>query len=199
MPRKSLVRDLTGHVFGRLKVVSRAEDIVYPSGKCTAWLCRCSCGVEKVIRGNDLKSGRTRSCGCLNVDSSTTHGMRNTRVYREWAGMKERVSKDPKYLSVDLCNEWETSFEKFYDWAVHNGYDDTLTLDRIDGTKGYCPENCRWVGYKEQIRNRKNTLRLKDGTSLADYAESIGVSPMVDGHPSKEYERLKRQLKKMEV
>ena len=86
------------------------------------------------------------------------------RIHHIWSGMKERVRKPPSvrsyhkmacYVALDLTldPEWE-KFENFYRWAMANGYRDDLTIDRIDGSKGYCPENCRWATWEEQNRNR---------------------------------------------
>ncbi|MBR1921870.1 MAG: hypothetical protein IJ829_07725 [Kiritimatiellae bacterium] len=89
------------------------------------------------------------------------------RIYRIWAEMKRRVRKTPGfrrnhpnscYLALDLtlAPEWE-KFENFYRWAMAHGYRDDLTIDRIDGSKGYAPENCRWATWEEQNRNRHMT------------------------------------------
>lgn len=90
--------------------------------------------------------------------------MFGTRLYTIWASMKARVKnkndKDfPRYgaLGIALCSEWEL-FENFYEWAMNNGYEDTLSIDRIDGTKGYEPSNCRWATAKQQQNNVKTNV-----------------------------------------
>ena len=87
------------------------------------------------------------------------------RLYRVWNNIKLRVSHCPSvlrdrhakyYAQVTLCEEWR-HFPSFMRWAMSHGYRDDLTIDRIDGTRGYCPENCRWATYSEQNRNRHYT------------------------------------------
>ena len=87
------------------------------------------------------------------------------RIHRVWQNMKARTSQPPAYRKqrqakyyrhVTLCEEWR-HFPGFMRWAMSHGYRDDLTIDRIDGSRGYCPENCRWATRSEQIRNRRMT------------------------------------------
>ena len=91
------------------------------------------------------------------------HGMNGTRIYREWCHMRERCfskrHKSYKHYGgkgIKVCEEWDNSFIPFYEWAMANGYNDTLTLDRIDVNGNYEPSNCRWITNLEQQRNKKN-------------------------------------------
>lgn len=163
--------DLTGQRFGRLAVIKRAG---YKRERIT-WLCRCDCGTETVITGHELKCGGTKSCGCLKVDTGKTinliHGMSYTRLHRTWDGMKARCfnSNHHKYKDyggrgITVCDEWRNSFEAFRDWAISNGYSETLTIDRIDVDGNYCPENCRWATAEVQMNNmRTNKLLTFNG------------------------------------
>lgn len=153
--------DLTGQHFGRLTVINRAPSL----NGATRWNCRCDCGVEKVIRASELRSGSTLSCGCYDREMSslknTKHGKYGTRPYRIWRSMKTRCY-NPNHSwykryggrGIAVCNEWRDDFMSFYNWAMSNGYQDDLTIDRIDNDKGYSPDNCRWISVKKQQNNR---------------------------------------------
>lgn len=91
-----------------------------------------------------------------------THGLRKTRLYRIWANIKTRCynHNDPHFQrwgakGITVCDEWKDDFKAFYDWAMSNGYEEHLTIDRIDNDKGYSPDNCRWATVKEQNQNKK--------------------------------------------
>lgn len=159
--------DLIGQKFGRLTVVAEAPN--YKSGK-ARWRCVCDCGGETITATNQLRSGRTKSCGCLRIEAATqtrknvaTHGMTGTRIYKCWSGMKGRVKRNDHYKSVTICDEWKNDFTAFYAWSIANGYSDNLTLDRIDTTGNYEPSNCRWVDYKVQENNRTNNHIIEIG------------------------------------
>jgi hypothetical protein len=154
--------DFSGTKFGRLFAEYRYID---ESGR-TMYHCKCDCGNEKNVWCESLKSGKTKSCGCLRAETTsrrnTTHGMRKTRLYRIWLAMKNRClnpnSNRYQYYGgkgVKICDSWVSNFLCFYNWAVKNGYRDDLTIDRIDSDKNYCPENCRWATYAEQEHNKK--------------------------------------------
>lgn len=168
--------DLTGQRFGRLTVIERANNYISPKGEPKArWICLCDCGNVAEVNGNDLRKGHTKSCGCLNIESaisnlagvSITHGKSYTRLYKIWSNMKTRCcnpqNKDyAKYggRGIAICEEWLCKFQAFYDWAMSNGYQDDLSIDRIDNEKGYSPENCRWASRLAQVENRRNTRKV---------------------------------------
>lgn len=90
------------------------------------------------------------------------YGVAATRLYRIWGGMKSRCynpnQRNYKYYGakgIEVCEEWKSSFEAFRKWATENGYQEDLTIDRIDGDKGYSPDNCRWTTMSEQLKNRR--------------------------------------------
>lgn len=149
--------------FGKLTVISFHR--INKDGN-REWWCECECGAHTVAKTNALKSGHKKSCGCLKRDPliHTTHGESKTRLYREWLEMKKRgKSKKGDYKNIFLYDEWKNDFIKFKDWALENGYNDSLTLDRIDTTKNYRPSNCRWTSSKVQNNNRIDTIYIPCG------------------------------------
>lgn len=171
MPKKS---NLVGQRFGRLTVLSAAGRI---GTSAMRWNCQCDCGNKTVVYGHFLKSGHTRSCGCLANESiakrSTTHGQYESRLYNIWHGMKARCYRKSateyrRYGSrgIGICDEWREDFQSFYNWAMSNGYADNLSIDRIDNNGNYCPENCRWVDIITQNNNKSsNRIVTANGES----------------------------------
>lgn len=185
----SKVHDLTGQHFFMLTVLERAGS---NKRRRATWLCQCECGNEKIIDGDSLIQGKTKSCGCYqpqavrkyNVENKTTHGKRYTRIYKEWASMKNRCYgkrdyKNYRSRGIVVCDEWKNDFMAFYSWAMSHGYADNLTLDRKDVNGNYCPENCRWATPKEQANNKRNSHYLThDGEThtIAEWAEIKGIN-----------------------
>ena len=185
--------NLIGNRFGRLVVL---EEYFEPSRKCTYWICKCDCGVKtKPISGSELKRGRVQSCGCLKIErikeANTIHGGRYTKLHYIWQNMKQRCNNSsgrdyPNYggRGITVCNEWNNSFEAFYEWATANGYNASVkrgecTLDRIDVNGNYEPSNCRWVTQKEQCNNlRKNLVIEIDGMkkTAKQWADESGLN-----------------------
>lgn len=185
------LNDLTGKTFGRLKVLHRAEDKYYPSGRHDIqYRCKCECGNEITILGIHLRSGHTQSCGCFRIETAkkimTTHGKTNTRLHNIWKNMKGRClnkNHDDYHLyggrGISICQEWVDSFAAFEEWAIANGYSDTLTLDRCDVNGNYCPDNCRWITQKSQCNNtRRNILITFNGEThtMKQWALMLGIN-----------------------
>lgn len=183
-------KDLTGMRFGRLTAIKRIADHIEPSGRKVAmWECACECGNTIAVPAKRLKGGITKSCGCLQKDhpNGTKHGFAHTTLYNIYKGMIKRCYyksengyKNYGGRGIAVCDEWKNDNEKFFAWAIDNGYRNGLTIDRIDNSKGYCPENCRWVDMKAQCNNRRSnhiiTYNNKSQT-LTQWAEEYGIPP----------------------
>ena len=153
---------MINQVFGKLKVIEEADPYVSPKGvKQRKWLCECECGTRKRVLQQALKSGSTVSCGCYNASKNKTHNKSNSREYNIWRSMKKRchLISDPHYKQygnkgITVCNKWRNSFSAFIEdmGSAPANY----TIDRIDNTKGYYKENCRWASRVTQNQNRKN-------------------------------------------
>ena len=164
------VCDLTGKRFGKLVVIERTETPANVKAKRPYWLCLCDCGKETTVSGANLQSG-VSSCGCKRRESRPkTHGCAShkkyNRLYHIWNGIKYRCynekSKDfPHYggRGIKMCNEWLHDFPAFREWAYTNGYQETLTIDRLDVNGYYEPKNCRWATVAEQNRNKTTTKK----------------------------------------
>lgn len=152
---KSFKKDLKGQRFGKLTIL----EFVPTEDDQSHWMCRCDCGNITIAKQGHLHSGNTRSCGCSKLKKVQTHKLSRTRLYRTWSNMKQRCY-NPNSCSFDrygkkgivVCDEWLNDFKAFYDWSIENGYDDNLTIDRIDSSGNYCPENCQWITNSENSR-----------------------------------------------
>ena len=173
--------DLTGRRFGRLTVIEESGKL----GKKVAWLCKCDCGNYKRVRAHHLKGGQITSCGCYQREQTSTHHLSYTKLYRAWASMKDRCynTNAVEYCrygqrGIKVCEEWRDHFESFAEWAYANGYEEGLSIDRIDVNGNYEPSNCRWVDMKAQGRNRRsNHLLTLNGEThcVAEWSEITGI------------------------
>lgn len=190
-----MVKIEVGERYGKLTIIKEVEPRIKHNGKIERmFLCRCDCGEEIVAPLTLMRQGRKQSCGCIRFpikskSSKPTHRpelrKENPRLYRIWNGMRGRcfnVKNTNYYLygerGITICDDW-LYFENFYDWAISNGYSDTLTIDRINPNENYEPSNCRWVDLITQGNNRRNntliTIHGKTKT-LSEWCREKGIS-----------------------
>jgi len=188
MPYPSYMRkkiDLTGQRFGRL--VALHQDIREKPGR-AYWVCLCDCGKETTVRGGNLRSGDTRSCGCLSREvaqqRATTHGLSKHPLFKVWCNMRQRCS-NPRTANwapyggrgIVVCDRWKESFQAFYE-DMSPTYQVGLQLDRIDNDGPYTSENCRWATRDQQGNNRRPNRRLAfDGQihTVTEWADLLDI------------------------
>lgn len=193
-------RDGIGDRFGLLKQVGPSFPVRQPNsaklgGSCTATMCvcECDCGIAIVAKMENLRSGNTKSCGCVSARRITVSGTAVRRVKKHnatrspthvsWERMRSRCNYegDPSYRryggrGIRVCERWE-DFSLFMEDMGERP--EGASLDRIDPNGDYCPENCRWATSKEQSRNRTDNTRLTIcGRSMcvAEWCEQVGAA-----------------------
>lgn len=158
--------DKTGERHGRLTVLSLSDK---RSGRKTYWNCVCDCGNEKLVRSDSLKT--TKSCGCLkreqdmiNLGIINNHGMTNHTLYGRWNAMIHRCENNKSHAyknygarGIKVCEDWKDIL-KFIEWAENNGFEEGLTLERIDVDGNYEPDNCEWIPMEQQHYNKTTSV-----------------------------------------
>jgi hypothetical protein len=178
--------DLTGKRFGRLVTVRHAQEVAGPKAA-TRWECICDCGTHLLASTRSLRSGHTKSCGCLQKERvtqrSTRHGLTKTPTWRAWRAMVARctVSTNASYPSyggrgISVCPRWR-QFENFL--ADMGDRPSGTTIDRVDNDGNYEPANCRWATREQQDSNKRATVRITfqgRTMTLAQWAKELGTS-----------------------
>lgn len=186
-----MTESMIGRKFGRLTVIGIGNEYVSPSGyfKCKRFRVQCECGRIKDMTKGTLTNPKTMSCGCysaeiasVNCKKKKTHGKTKSKTYKSWISMKERCNnvKASQYKlygakGISVCDEWINDFEKFLEdmGSRPNG----MSIDRIDNSKGYSKDNCRWATYREQAINRRTTkLDVKDIEDIKEMRKN-GIHP----------------------
>ena len=166
--RKSSLIIKQGQIFGNLVVLHKTK---YKHSGSTVWALFCSCGKITYMPHNSIP--RCKSCGCMQHENLKTHNMSKTRIYKAWSAMKYRCDNpdDINYKEyggrgITYSHLWK-SFENFLE-DMKYGYEENLTLDRVDVNGDYSKENCRWIGYSLQNHNKRKRKNC--------YCALIGVS-----------------------
>ena len=174
-------QEITGKYINEIFCVQEIEPNVQPNGRRTRkgeFVCP-KCGGEFIAFLQHISGGRTVQCkDCLSMERSvqfSKHGLTDHRMFNIWQKMKDRCYNPNNDgwqwyggKGITVCDQWKDDFISFYDWSYTNGYADALTIDRIDGNKGYSPDNCRWTTMSVQSRNKGSH---RDSTS-----KYVGVS-----------------------
>ncbi|PFP30231.1 hypothetical protein COJ96_05830 [Bacillus sp. AFS073361] len=169
--------DHTGRQFGRLTAIRKV--IINNRGH---YVCRCECGNERIIRGDSLVGGKSKSCGCLSPDVNQevhkTHGDSATRLYNIYHKMISRCyhkenDRFHRYgqRGISICNEWLNDYESFKEWSLSNGYTDDLSIDRINNDGNYEPSNCRWTTVIVQSNNTSRTRKIEFNGEIKSISE----------------------------
>ena len=169
---------IIGGLYGELSVI---KSLGKSTGS-TKYECACSCGKAVPVRGYNLTSGKTKSCGCKTSEykrtASTKHGLHSKRSYSVWKNMMARCYNDTHVhyayyggKGVKVCDDWLT-VEGFY--AYWGEIDKPMTLDRLNSQGGYSPENTKLSTPKEQANNRSSNVYIGDKT-LSELSDAIGI------------------------
>jgi len=163
MPKKL---NLVGELYARLTVLEKGSGYVSPSGKTqNTWICQCECGNTTEVLTTSIRSGGTKSCGCLSSEITksrlTKHGRTNSKEYRTWKGIKQRCL-DPKSdhysnygaRGITINEKWINNFQAFYDY-IGPAPSSSHSIDRIDNDGNYEPGNVRWEVYALTVINGK--------------------------------------------
>lgn len=174
-----------GERYGRVTIIREVE----PRNKMRHFLCLCSCGALWKVPLIQLRTGQTKSCGCLRkerfIRRITHHGQSRTSLHAIWRSMKQRClnPKNPVYgyyggRGITVCDEW-LNFEPFQEWALKNGYAKGLTIERKDVNGNYEPSNCKWIPQSEQSSNTRRARMLTykgQIMSVKDWAKKLRMN-----------------------
>jgi DNA-binding CsgD family transcriptional regulator len=195
---------MIGQTFQHLTVLACASNV----GKRKAYECRCSCGAATVVTGTNLRSGKTKSCGCLRSQNLrsilTTHGMSQHPLYARWWSMHKRcydTSHNRFYRygarGITVCERWH-SFASYLE-DVLPSYREGLTLDRVDNDGHYGPDNFRWTSHRVQARNRSTCIVTEEEiTAMRDmYASTKMTQREIGAIFGRSRETVKHYLKNL--
>lgn len=166
------IKDISGKKFGMVTVL----DKYVIKGRRVYWYCKCDCGRIFLRRSDIIQRSDVKSCGCYQNHNNKTIGIKhgdgarkseNHRLYSCWQSMKNRCynTKHRQYKDwggrgITVCDEWKDNYIVFKEWALKNGYQDNLTLDRKNVNECYSPVNCRWITKIEQNKNTRKCRHI---------------------------------------
>ena len=180
-----------GKRYGRLVVIGFEHE-----PRKWKWRCECDCGKITMVSPGDVKSGKTRSCGCLHDECIKERATKfkhnvyeNKRLYSIYNGIKKRCynSHEERYKDyggrgIVMCEEWlnpNSGFDAFVEWSLANGYTEEMTIERKDVDGNYEPSNCEWLTLREQACNKRDTIWVDykgEHIQLRKLCERLGVS-----------------------
>jgi hypothetical protein len=184
--RNPRIKNLSGLVFDRLTVMGPIGMNKHGS---IIWQCQCVCGNLADVVGDNMRTGHTRSCGCLQREALAvrTHGLSGTKIYSVWVVMIARCHqptakafKDYGERGIVVCAEWRCNFTAFHRdvSALPHFGEKGYSLDRVDNGGNYEPGNVRWATQKEQCNNRRDNRLITVGEitlSVSAWAERTGL------------------------
>jgi len=164
--------DLTGQRFGQLTAIHCLESV---PNKRLVWECLCDCGNRVEVVAGKLRAGHTQRCRDCKKIHLTKHGMYGTPTYVAWANMRQRCRhayRNPWHAAkgISVCDRWD-KFENFY--ADMGCKPEGMSLDRIDPSGNYCPENCRWASATEQSYNQRIHTNNTSGRTGVRYHDEV--------------------------
>jgi hypothetical protein len=186
-----------GERFGRWTIISFSGKVT--KRKMRLFECVCDCGTQGLISIGDLRSGHSKSCGCLKKDVTTdrniTHGLCldpiNKHLLNVWRNMMDRCYRQThKHYKnwggrgISVCEEWHDA-NQFVEWGRCNGYAPNLTIDRINNDGNYEPTNCRWATKKEQGNNRRDCRMIMfngETKTVTEWSEIVGIDSAAIRH-----------------
>lgn len=173
-----------GNTFSRWTVIKEENRHIRPSGGIVRMFkCKCECGKIKNVELGNLRSGISKSCGCINKENVTTHGLTYSSEYKIWSGIIQRCTNYNFYKyrlyggrGITVCDRWN-KFINFYN-DMGKRPSKNHSIDRIDGEKGYCKDNCRWATYKQQNNNSRRNHYIKYNNkiyTLSELSKKTGI------------------------
>lgn len=169
-------KNLKGKTFNRLTVEGYSHT---DKNNGSMWVCRCVCGNTSVVGTSQLTKGHIKSCGCLHSEASSAlakHGMSGSPLYNRWKGLLTRCRDltNPVYGGKGITYDprWDDFVAFFEDMS--EGFTEELEIDRIDVTKGYSKENCRWVTHSENNFNKNKQANNTSGKTGVSFKKESG-------------------------